>query len=226
MKRQEDKESCFSATEENIPFIWKAINGYVSMAAFMSTSFQLSAGPKEPSCPSLATSSLLVLTVAQAFHGSRDGDTIPKMYQEKCYDIWEAKAFQPLTVLPFASVYLMAYIWPSRSGPRLVAEGMHLKKTLAQGFLIFSRPLPPLILSLKWVQIDKMESSLLGIDFGNQRTLAKPGPHLLFPMFIGMRSSKMEICFPCSFMTLLLPDYPTLWQFASLWACGKWNKLP
>lgn len=63
---------------------------------------QLSAGLKEPSCPSLATSSLLVLTVAQAFHGSRDGDTIPKMYQEKCYDIWEAKAFQPLTVLPFA----------------------------------------------------------------------------------------------------------------------------
>lgn len=102
MKRQEDKESCFSATEENVPFIWKAIDGYVSMAAFMSTSFQLSAGPKEPSCPSLATSSLLVLTVAQAFHGSRDGDTIPKMYQEKCYDIWEAKAFQPLTVLPFA----------------------------------------------------------------------------------------------------------------------------
>lgn len=81
-------------------------------------------------------------------------------------------------------------------------------------------------LASKWIQIDKMESFQLGTELGNQITPAKPGPHLLPSSFIGMQSSKMEICFPCSFMTLLLPDYPTLWQFASLCACGKWNKLP
>lgn len=91
IKQQEDKESCFSATEENFPFIWRAINGYVSMDASISSSFRFSAGPNEP-WPSLGTSSLLFLTVAQAFHGKRYRYTIPKLHQEKYYDISEGQS--------------------------------------------------------------------------------------------------------------------------------------
>lgn len=138
-------------------------------------------GPKEP-CPNLAISSSLFLTVAQAFHGKRDRGFIPKMYQEKYCDISEGQTCQPLTVLPFVLHLSNGILWPSHSGPLLlVAEATHLKKTLAQSFLIFSGPLSLLLLSLKWAQIDKMESFLLGTDFGNQRTLGKPGPHLLPP---------------------------------------------
>lgn len=127
-----------------------------------------------------------------------------------------------------SSIYLMAHIWPPLpwiTPCRLAAQTPEERLWPGASFhfqvLFCSHSL-----ASKWVQIDKMESFLLGTELGNQITPAKPGPHLLFPTFIGMQSSKMEICFSCSFMTLPLPDYPTLWQFASLRACGKWNKLP
>lgn len=127
-----------------------------------------------------------------------------------------------------SSIYLMAHIWPPLpwiTPCRLAAQTPEERLWPGASFhfqvLFCSHSL-----ALKWIQIDKMESFLLGTELGNQITPAKPGPHLLFPTFIGMQSSKMEICFSCSFMTLPLPDYPTLWQFASLRACGKWNKLP
>lgn len=162
------------------------------------------------------------------FMARETGASSQKCIERSTVTFQRAKACQPQPSFHLSSIYLMAYIWPSHSGPLLlVAEATPLKKILAQSILIFSGPLSLLLLSLKWAQIDKMESFLLGTDFGNQRTLGKPGPHLSPPiMFIGMQSSKKEICFPCSFMTLLLPDYLTLWQFASLWACGKWNKSP
>lgn len=117
----------------------------------------------------------------------------------------------------------MAHIWAPlpRTTPLSIIAQVPKERLWPGASLYFRVPLLLHSLALKRVQIDNIESFLLGTELGNQITPAKPVPHFLSPMFIGMKSSKMEICFSCSFMTFLLPDYPTLWQFASLQACGK-----
>lgn len=116
------------------------------------------------------------------FMARETGASSQKCIERSTVTFQRAKACQPQPSFHLSAIYLMAYIWPSHSGPLLlVAEATPLKKILAQSILIFSGPLSLLLFSLKWAQIDKMESFLLGTDFGNQRTLGKPGPHLSPP---------------------------------------------
>lgn len=142
------------------------------------------------------------------FMARETGASSQKCIERSTVTFQRAKACQPQPSFHLSSIYLMAYIWPSHSGPLLlVAEATPLKKILAQSILIFSGPLSLLLFSLKWAQIDKMESFLLGTDFGNQRTLGKPGPHLSPPHHVHRHAKFQEgNLFPLQFY-----DTSTAW---------------
>lgn len=91
------------------------------------------------------------------------------------------------------SLYRMAHIWPPLRWPilrRLTAQAP--EESLWPGASLYFQVLfRSHSLASKWVQIDKIESFLLGTELGNQITPARP--HLLFPTFIRVQSSKMEM---------------------------------
>lgn len=152
------------------------------------------------------------------FMARETGASSQKCIKRSTVTFQRAKACQPLTVLPFVLHLSNGILWPSHSRPLLlVADATHLKKILAQSFLIFSGPLSLLLLSLKWAQIDKMESFLLGTDFGNQRTLGKPGPHLLpLPCSWACKVPRRKFVSPAvlwHFYCLIIPLYGNLHRY-------------
>ena len=152
------------------------------------------------------------------FMARETGASSQKCIERSTVTFQRAKACQPLAVLPFALHRSNGIHLPSHSGPLLlVAEATHLKKILAQSILIFSGSLSLLLLSLKWAQIDKMESFLLGTDFGNQRTLGKPGPHLSpHPCSSACKVPRRKFVSPAvlwHFYCLIIPLYGNLHRY-------------
>lgn len=97
----------------------------------------------------------------------------------------KAKALQSLTALNFSSIYLIAHIWhplPWTIPPRITAQAPE-EKCWPGASLYFQVLFYSHSLASKWVQIDKIESFLLGTELGNQITPAKPGPQVRSPTF-------------------------------------------
>lgn len=121
MRRQEDKESSFSATAENFPFIWRAINEYVSMDASISTSSS-QRGPKNRALTLLFPARYFSLW-HKPFMARETGASSQKCIKRSTVTFQRAKACQPLTVLPFVlhlsnGRHLAFPLWATASGSR------------------------------------------------------------------------------------------------------------
>lgn len=106
----------------------------------------------------------------------QDRTSIPQTYQEKDHDISEGQSTPvPKSSLICSPFYLMAYIWPPlpwTTAPSIRAQASEERlwpgaSSYFQVLFYFHS------LASKWVQIDKMESFLLGAELGNQITPAK-----------------------------------------------------